>query len=106
LTWIGHSICPNWSYRRGPHFGSQTFAIRGRLSLWICTERSCCSGLWKYLSGWVDLVGKPSSHRNFTCWCLGPWVIWSRVHFMSWFMMSFMIFSKVLDEFIPKGFPA
>jgi hypothetical protein len=28
------------------NFGSQTFAIRGHLSLWICTERSCCSGLW------------------------------------------------------------
>jgi hypothetical protein len=27
------------------NFGSQTFAIRGRLSLRICTERSCCSGL-------------------------------------------------------------
>jgi hypothetical protein len=27
------------------NFGSQTFAIRGRLSLWICTERLCCPGL-------------------------------------------------------------
>jgi hypothetical protein len=27
------------------NFGNQTFAIRGRLSLWICTERSCCFGL-------------------------------------------------------------
>jgi hypothetical protein len=26
------------------NFGSQTFAIRGGLSLWICTERSCWPG--------------------------------------------------------------
>jgi hypothetical protein len=45
-----------------PHnFGSQTFAIRGRLSLQICTERSYCPGLREYLSGWVDLVGKHPS---------------------------------------------
>jgi hypothetical protein len=42
-------------------FGSQTFAIRGRLTLRICTKRSCCSGLREYLSGWVDLTGKPPS---------------------------------------------
>jgi hypothetical protein len=40
------------------NFGSQTIAIRGRLSLRICTERSCCPGLWEYLSSWVDLVSK------------------------------------------------
>jgi hypothetical protein len=42
------------------NFGSQTFAIRGRLILRISTERSCCSGPQEYLSGWVDLVGKAS----------------------------------------------
>jgi hypothetical protein len=63
------------------NFGTQTFAIRGRLSLWICTERSWCSGLREYLSGWVDLVSKPPSPRSFTCWYFGPWVIWSHVHF-------------------------
>jgi hypothetical protein len=31
------------------NFGSQTFAIRGHLTLQICTERSCCSGLREYL---------------------------------------------------------
>jgi hypothetical protein len=35
-----------------PHnFGSQTFSIKGHLSLGICTERSCCPGLQEYLSG-------------------------------------------------------
>jgi hypothetical protein len=33
------------------NFGSQTFAIKGRLNLQICTERSCCPGLREYLSG-------------------------------------------------------
>jgi hypothetical protein len=33
------------------NFGSQTFAIRGCLSLQICTERSCYPGLREYLSG-------------------------------------------------------
>jgi hypothetical protein len=33
------------------NFGSQTFAIRGLLSLRICTERSCCPRLREYLSG-------------------------------------------------------
>jgi hypothetical protein len=36
--------------------GSQAFAIRGRLSLRICTEISCCPRLREYLSGWVGLV--------------------------------------------------
>jgi hypothetical protein len=54
------------------NFGSQTFAIRGRLSFWICTERSCCPGLREYLSGWVDLVGKHPSPQSFACWCFGP----------------------------------
>lgn len=40
------------------NFGIQCFAIKGRLSLRICIERSCCSGLREYLSGWVDLVSK------------------------------------------------
>jgi hypothetical protein len=75
------------------NFGSQAFAIGGRLNLWICTERSCCSGLREYLSGWVDLVSKPPSFQSFTCWWLGPWVIWSLVHFMSWLVTGFMIFS-------------
>jgi hypothetical protein len=57
------------------NFCSQTFGIRGRLSLRICTERSWCSGLREYLSGWVDLVGKPPSSPSFTCWCFGPWSI-------------------------------
>jgi hypothetical protein len=61
LSRIGPSTCPNWSYHRAHNFGSQTIAIRGRLSLRIYTERSCCSGLWEYLSGWVDLIGKPPS---------------------------------------------
>jgi hypothetical protein len=33
------------------NFGSQTFAIKGRLSLRICTEISCCPELREYLSG-------------------------------------------------------
>jgi hypothetical protein len=33
------------------NFDSQTFAIRGHLSLRICTEISCCPGLREYLSG-------------------------------------------------------
>jgi hypothetical protein len=65
------------------NFGSQTFAIRGRLSLRICTERSCCPGLREYLSGWVDLVGKHPSPWSFACWFFGPWVVWSLVHFVS-----------------------
>jgi hypothetical protein len=72
------------------NFGSQTFAIKGRLSLQICTERSCCPGLWEYLSGWVDLVGK---HPSPACWCFGPWVVWSHVHFVSWLVTDSMIFS-------------
>jgi hypothetical protein len=43
------------------NFCSQTFANKGRLSLRICTERSCCPGMREYLSGWVDLVGKHPS---------------------------------------------
>jgi hypothetical protein len=75
------------------NFSSQTFAIKGRLNLWICTKRSCCPGLREYLSGWVDLVGKHPSPRSFACWCFGPWVVWSHVHFVSWLVMGFMIFS-------------
>jgi hypothetical protein len=33
------------------NFGSQTFAIKDRLSLRICTKRSCCPELREYLSG-------------------------------------------------------
>jgi hypothetical protein len=77
----------------GHKFGSQTFAIRSRLSIRICNERSCCPGLREYLSGWVDLVGKHPSPRSFTCWCFGPWVVWSLVHFVSWLVTGFMIFS-------------
>jgi hypothetical protein len=77
-----------------PHnFGSQTFAIKGRLSLQICTEISCCPGLREYLSGWVDLIGKHPSPWSFACWCFGPWVVWSHVHFVSWLVTGFMIFS-------------
>jgi hypothetical protein len=75
------------------NFGSQTFAIKGRLSLQIYTERSCCSGPREYLSGWVHLVGKHPSPRSFACWCFGHWVVWSHVHFVSWLVTGFMIFS-------------
>jgi hypothetical protein len=75
------------------NFGSQTFAIKGRLNVRICTERSCCPGLREYLSGWVDLIGKHPSPRSFACWCFGPWVVWSHVHFVSWLVTGFMIFS-------------
>jgi hypothetical protein len=57
------------------NFGSQTYAIRLRLILWICNERSCCLGLREYLLGSVDLVGKHPSPRSFTCWCFGPLVV-------------------------------
>jgi hypothetical protein len=59
------------------NFGSQTFAIKGHLILWICTETSYCLGLREYLSGWVDLVVKHPSPRSFACWCFGHWVVWS-----------------------------
>jgi hypothetical protein len=49
------------------NFGSQTFAIKDRLSLRICTERSCCPELREYLSGRVDLVGKHPNPRSFAC---------------------------------------
>jgi hypothetical protein len=52
----------------GDHnFCSQTFDIKDRLSLRICTQRSCCPELREYLSGGVDLVGKHPSHRSFAC---------------------------------------
>jgi hypothetical protein len=76
------------------NFGSQTFAIRGCLSLRIYTERSYCTGMREYLSGWVDLVGKHPSPRSFACWCFGPWVVWSHVHFVSWLETGLMIFSS------------
>jgi hypothetical protein len=75
------------------NFGSQTFAIKGRFSLQICTERSCYPGLREYLSDWVDLVGKHPSPRSFACWWFGPWVVWSHVHFVSLLVTGFMIFS-------------
>jgi hypothetical protein len=74
------------------NFGSQTFSIKDRLSLRICTERSCYHELREYLSGWVDLVGKHPSPRSFACWCFGPQVIWSHVHRVSWLLSGFMIF--------------
>jgi hypothetical protein len=49
LVRIGLSICPNRSSQHGHNFGSQYFAIKGRLSPWICIVRSCCSGLREYL---------------------------------------------------------
>jgi hypothetical protein len=69
LTFRGQYLLAPWPELGLPHvqiesiieahtFGSQTFAIRGRLSLLICTERSCFPGLREYLLGWVDLVGK------------------------------------------------
>jgi hypothetical protein len=56
-------------------------------------DRSCCPGLREYLSGGVDLVGKHPSPRSFTCWCFGPWVVWSIIHFVCWLVTGFMIFS-------------
>jgi hypothetical protein len=38
------------------NFGSQTFAIKDRLSLRFCTERSCCPELREYLSSWVEVL--------------------------------------------------
>jgi hypothetical protein len=84
------------------NFGSQTFAIEDRLSLRICTERSCCPELREYLSGWVDLVGKHPSPRSFARWCFGPWVVWSPIHFVSWLVTGFVIFSWSAYELIPK----
>jgi hypothetical protein len=75
------------------NFGSQTFSLKGRLSLRICIERSCCARLREYLLCWVDLVGKHPSPRSFACWCFGPWVVRSLVHFVSWLVTGFMIFS-------------
>jgi hypothetical protein len=75
------------------NFGSQTLAIRGRLSLRVCTKISCYPRLREYLSGWVELIGKHPSLRSFTCWCFGPWVVWSLVHFVSWLVTGFTIFS-------------
>jgi hypothetical protein len=75
------------------NFRSQTFAIEGRLSLRIYTKRSCYFGLREYLSGWVDLVGKHPSPQSFACWCFGSSVVWSLVHFVSWLVTGFMIFS-------------
>jgi hypothetical protein len=49
----GLSICPNRNSQHGPHY-----AIRDRLSPWICIGRLCCSGLREYLSGWIDLMSK------------------------------------------------
>jgi hypothetical protein len=77
-------------------FGSQTFAIKYRLSLRICTERSCCPKLREYLSGVVDLVGKHPSPRSFACWCFSPWVVWSLGHFVPWLVTGFMISSLTL----------
>jgi hypothetical protein len=93
LIRIGPSTCPNRRYRQDHTFGSQTFAIKGRLSLRIRTERSCCPGLWEYFLGWVDLVGKHPSPQSFACWCLGPWVVWSLIQFVSWLVTGFMMFS-------------
>jgi hypothetical protein len=74
------------------NFGSQTFAIRVLLSLWICTERSWCSRLREYLSGWVDLVGN----------CFGHLELWS-LHVLSLDLWRASWSShKVLDELISK----
>jgi hypothetical protein len=84
------------------NFGSQTFSIKVRLSLWIYTERSCCPELREYLSGWVDLVGKHPSPRSFACWCFCPWVVWSLVHFMSDLWRASWSSLELLDELILK----
>jgi hypothetical protein len=83
------------------NFGSQTFAIRGRLSLRICTERSCCPGLREYLSGWVDLVGKHPSPQSFTCCCFGPWVVWSLTLYLDLWRTSWSSL-EVLIELLPE----
>jgi hypothetical protein len=93
LIRIGPSTCPNRRYLKDHNFGSQIFVIKGRLSLWICTKRLCCPGLWEYLPGWVDLVGKHPSPESFACWYFGLWVVWNLVHFVSWLVTGFMIFS-------------
>jgi hypothetical protein len=113
LVFWGPYLLPPWAELDLPYvqiediveahnFGSQTFAIRGRLSLRICTERSCCSGLREYLPSCVDLVGRPlvpgvlrvdasvlGSFGVMFITCLDLWrASWSS--------------SKVLDELIPK----
>jgi hypothetical protein len=82
------------------NFGSQTFAIRGRLSLWNLHR--------KIMLFWVARISlglswSPSSPRSFTCWCFIPWDIWSYVHFMSWLMTGFMIFSQSAWWTYPKS---
>jgi hypothetical protein len=101
--WVPY-LLPPWPELGLPHvqiegiiethnFGNQTFDIRGRLSFRICTEISCCPGLWEYLSGWVNLVVKHPSPRSFTASCFGPWAIWNHVHHVSWLVPGFTIFS-------------
>jgi hypothetical protein len=87
----------------GHNFGSKTFAIKDRLSLRICTERSCCPELREYLSGWVDPVGKHPSPRSFACWCFGPWIVWSLLHFVYWLVTGFMIFSWSVWRTYPES---
>jgi hypothetical protein len=31
--------------------------------------------------------------RSFTASCFGPWAIWSHIHYVSWLVLCFMIFS-------------
>jgi hypothetical protein len=59
------------------HVGPWCCLLRG-LDKGTCRASSCIffSGLW-----------------SFTASCLGPWVIWSLVHFVSWLVTCFMIFS-------------
>jgi hypothetical protein len=87
------------------NFGIQTLSIRSHLDLRICTERSCSFGLRLYLSGWVDLVGKPPSPQSFMCWCFSSWVVWSLVHFVSWLVTGFMILSKSAWWTLPESTP-
>jgi hypothetical protein len=91
---------PNWAFHMSKSTASSrptTLVVKllplKALSLRICTERSYYPGLREYLSGWVDLNGKHPSPRSFTCWCFGPWVVWSHVHFVSWLVTGFMILS-------------
>jgi hypothetical protein len=84
------------------NFCIQSFAIRGHLGHRICTQKSCCLGLREYLSGWVDLVGKPPSPRSFTCWCFGPWVVWSLFTLCLDLWRASWSSHKVLDELYPK----
>jgi hypothetical protein len=83
-------------------FGSQTFAIRGRLTLWIWTKRSCCSGLRDISQGelisLVNLLVPRVLHVD--AFVLGSFgVVFTSCLNLWWASWSS---HKVLDELIPK----